>query len=89
MERVKDKNYNGACTRFLEFTHQCPEETLNTVAHPNTYFEESRRLQKVHLDSAKQYSGALKNVQEPKIEPKMEVPMATASVSIKKEQGED
>lgn len=83
MERVRDKNYNGACTRFLEFTHQCPEETLNTIAHPNTYFEESRRLQKVQLDSAnKQHTGGFKQ------EPKREVPMATSSISVKKEEEE-
>lgn len=73
MERVKEKNYNGACTRFQEFTHQCPEETLNTVSHPNGYFEESRRLHKVQLE------GSIK--QQPKRE------MAIPNISIKQEYG--
>lgn len=42
MQLVKDKHYQVACTRYFEVTHQ--KENVDTIEHPNQYFEQSKAL---------------------------------------------
>lgn len=42
MSRVRNGNFQGACTRFFEFTHKLKESSQDTISHPNQYFELSR-----------------------------------------------
>ena len=56
MTIVKNGHYQVACTRLYEMTHQNEKETVDTIAHPNQWFEMSyygaqkRRAKKERVD---------------------------------------
>ncbi|KAI7849928.1 DNA primase large subunit Spp2 [Circinella umbellata] len=52
MNLVRDRHYQVACTRYFEVTHpQYGEKSkIDTVEHPNQYYEASRRLAKESQD---------------------------------------
>ena len=54
MNLVRDRHYQVACTRYFEVTHsQYGEKSkIDTVEHPNQYYEASRRLAKESQDDS-------------------------------------